>query len=388
MAEIIGVVGSAISIAAFAGQLAKASISFVKIFQEGPAEIDPQPDPVWELALRHCQTTINDLSKKLADLGAAHITTTQGAPAHTPKRQKVHKQFTISLKLSDLAKHANALEHAKSMLTQCCMNRLWVSQTGISNAVAGVAAAVPTIASSQANMSTALDGIATSVSNVANQQSSIANSVTHATNALVDLHKPISRIEMATSATQNNVEGLAQDIAEIKEMYFKTYTIMSSLETTSFDMRQRLQETTAISQDIATNIQDLGTERLKREFTDDIQEAISNGLGEWRQQPEYRALTPGRLDRFCVGIAEAHPARPPFRYEPTQNNPPSTWVKRSSTVSWEKTVRAKAFGTVVARTVTASYTRQRFTHSTEGEIMETKEQHETSITFYPVGWLS
>ena len=138
MAEVLGVAASAISVAAFAGQLAKTSAYLYTLFrdcQSAPREIerlstelrlvnsilntiqssfsDSHPDPNLALALKHCDSIVNELSSIVATLGPV-----QGAK----KKQILLKRLRATLKLPELAKHATSLERAKLMLMQCCAN--------------------------------------------------------------------------------------------------------------------------------------------------------------------------------------------------------------------------------------------------------------------------
>ncbi len=138
MAEALGVAASAISVAAFAGQLAQSFASLHTLFgdyrnafrevESLSTELrlvsailttieasfrDSHTDVDLKLALEHCDAIANDLSRIVATLGPV-----PGAK----KRRTLRKQLRAALKLRELAKQAASLGRANVMLMQCCAN--------------------------------------------------------------------------------------------------------------------------------------------------------------------------------------------------------------------------------------------------------------------------
>ncbi len=138
MAEALGVAASAISVAAFAGQLAQSFASLYTLFSDyrnAFREVErlstelrlvssllttiersfsgSHTDADLKLVLEHCGVIVKELSQVVTTLGPV-----QGAK----KRHILRKQLRAALKLPELAKHANSLGRAKLMLIQCCAN--------------------------------------------------------------------------------------------------------------------------------------------------------------------------------------------------------------------------------------------------------------------------
>lgn len=136
MAETLGVVGSIVGVAGFAGQLVKSSkflYDFFKGIRDAPDDVRKLLEELeilgsifgniqnsftghdleLEMALKYCEQRINELIRliKASD------------PSKVPKkRQRLWKQFKIALNNSEIAKHVGNLERAKSMVMQACAN--------------------------------------------------------------------------------------------------------------------------------------------------------------------------------------------------------------------------------------------------------------------------
>lgn len=146
MAEALGIAASAVSLAAFCGQLAQSATFLYTVFkdiQNAPSDVDRlsnelrvvssiltavQPSSITnssdlEQALKHSHAVISDLSSIAKSLDQYGV---------TKRREKVWKTFKTVLSQSELSKHLCALERCKSMFLQCCSTEtMWDTQIDI-----------------------------------------------------------------------------------------------------------------------------------------------------------------------------------------------------------------------------------------------------------------
>ncbi|KAK4203425.1 hypothetical protein QBC40DRAFT_24004 [Triangularia verruculosa] len=389
MAEAIGLTASAIAIAAFAGQLAQGAAFLYNIahtYKDAPKEIQrlsdeigamgsiltnieatfnnptATPDPDLSLALRLCENVINGLTQDLAKLGTTQI---------KKARKRVLKRFKASLRLSDLAKHAAALERAKSTLLQCCAGKSWTVQVANSATLQAVQASV--------------DGVGQAVANA-------RQAVTDTTQAVKALEQPLSRIELAAVGTQQSLAAVIESNARVEECQLKTYTIVDRLESETLSLRQEfVLAVKSISQDIANQLKNSNSE-MKEAITHDLEQAITYASQELGGEICQDRAQNHSLSTTQTQISNSQP-RFSSNLQPQktdlQASSASRWVRKSSTITWNRTARYTLFGTLIAQTVNTSYTRASSgkTNDKEEDLM-IRSESQTTITFLPAPWLS
>ncbi|KAK5049070.1 hypothetical protein LTR84_005493 [Exophiala bonariae] len=143
MAEVLGVVASGLSVAAFAGQLAQGSTylyHFLRDIKDAPDDIQlllqelQLLTPILATVQGFSETRDNNLQEALelcehavkallAVLKAGEV-----APDFT-KWNRLKKQLGAAFGIQQRTKHLQALERAKSMLLQCCVNAMITVQS-------------------------------------------------------------------------------------------------------------------------------------------------------------------------------------------------------------------------------------------------------------------
>ncbi|KAF3018805.1 hypothetical protein E8E14_003396 [Neopestalotiopsis sp. 37M] len=135
MAEVLGVVGGAISLAGFAGQIAQGAKFVCEMFrdiQRAPKDLQilnqelvnittvlklvsnsfVGHDRDLDTALKQCNEIVHTLSEVRRNLEAK---------PNSSRRVKVWKQFRSALQKSDITGYTNQLERAKTQLIHCCL---------------------------------------------------------------------------------------------------------------------------------------------------------------------------------------------------------------------------------------------------------------------------
>jgi Fungal N-terminal domain of STAND proteins len=136
MAEVFGIASSALSVAAFAGQLAQSAnllYNFVKDINNAPKIIQTISEELriltfilleiqksysissadLYLSLQHCEKRLDELVVFVKKLDPTQ---------YAQKRQRLWKQFQVALNRSDLTQYLQDLERCKLMLVQACGN--------------------------------------------------------------------------------------------------------------------------------------------------------------------------------------------------------------------------------------------------------------------------
>ncbi|KAI0198303.1 hypothetical protein F4808DRAFT_472920 [Astrocystis sublimbata] len=372
MAEILGVAASAISVVAFAGQLAEGFTSlytFFNNFKDAPQDIralsqelqilalmltnvkhsSHQSDVGLSEALKVCEEVAIKLSGAIKEL--------QPAQSGSKSRMWV-KQFRATLKRSELEKYLGALERAKSTLLQCCMTSMRVDQARERGITKAIEKSLGDVARDQASSSTATHAMTNIV-----RQIDLKTSSLDATTA---------NIVQMTSQTFALTERLTDDSLHMQEASARIEKAIQDLIESNLSSQPQLLQLfdRNINRTIRKSVRRHLKEALESEVDHTIPDEIkSNSLDLHHRSsgetPPYSAQNP------CATLDDTHALQ-------------SEWIRTSTDTKMTCLMSNSVFGTVTITNTIMLYSRrsdrEREVHQQRGNCI--------TIRYFPRSWIS
>ncbi|KAM7220892.1 hypothetical protein V8F06_003786 [Rhypophila decipiens] len=404
-AEILGIAGSAISIAAFAGQLAQGAAflyTFFRDIQNAPADITRLADelrsissillavkgssitthnPELDNALKLTEAAINDI---------ATILTSLQQPGTKKKRQKAWNRFRAVLRSSDITNHLASLERCKSMLLQCCSTAIVATQTQQSGQLLDIHDLLGGLSTQQADHTTTVVQNTAAVDSL-NQSVSTSLAIEQRVGTM---DSSISRVGRAASGAHMMVESIHSTSSALMTVTSETSKTLDHLVEMTIEGNKRTEE-------IETTSRRLEEELLRRQlmlfeaFGHDIKRDIAEQLRNQRKKSEdsLRKSSGGRVHEETNLHSASKTSYSPDgniynnHVRGSQGTPSSStsWRTESSTSREHTLTRNTFFGTLTTRIWTTSNVQD---SSDNGYPKKRKETTVTTVRFLPASWLS
>lgn len=383
MAEVIGLVGSAVGIAGFAGQLAQGSAflyHFFDDFKDAPNDVKrileelrflesllasiqktydvTGHDQQLEQALQHCGGCINEL--------LVIVKANEPAP-NLRECKKTWKKFRFALKQPHISRHLLNLERAKSILLQSCANIARYIMVPIV-----LSLPLMVLRKRDSENSEGLQALHLSISNLSLGQecaqftaSQTQTSVEEIENSTSSLICSSARITQVATETYDLVKNLTEETRQFQDASHKIDVAANKLVGETLELRPAL-------------LKEIGKE---------VRLAISKNLQrhlDTSQKP--RSLTNQELSKPCLanaarkqttrlgGFAQSHSL---------STHSSRNWVREGSQGYRRELIKNTLFGTLVVSTTTIIYVRQNSNQS----LIDKKSVSETIVTFHPALWL-
>ncbi|KAK4208891.1 hypothetical protein QBC37DRAFT_378605 [Rhypophila decipiens] len=324
-AEILAIAGSAISIAAFAGQLAQGAAflyTFFRDIQNAPADITRLADelrsissillavkgssitthnPELDNALKLTEAAINDI---------ATILTSLQQPGTKKKRQKAWNRFRVVLRSSDITNRLASLERCKSMMLQCCSTAIVATQTQQSGQLLDIHDFLGGLSTQQADHTTTVVQNTAAVDSLNQSVVRVEDSTAVVQTVLEELKSTSLAIEQRGGTMDSSISRVGRAASEAHMMVESIHSTSSALMTVTSETSKTLDHLVEMTiegnkrrEEIETTSRRLEEELLRRQlmlfeaFGHDIKRDIAEQLRNQRKKSEdsLRKSSDGRV---------------------------------------------------------------------------------------------
>ncbi|KAK3323211.1 hypothetical protein B0T19DRAFT_199633 [Cercophora scortea] len=379
MAEIFALATGAISVAGFAGQLARSAAflqDFIRDIRHAPDDVrklgeelkalqaildnihtsNPTPHADLELALEQNATRL----KELTDVANAAKSRLQG------KKPALCSQFRVALGRSDVSKYLGELERSKSLLVQACLNASRNHETANSTLLRGLETSMTGLYSGQQAVNSIAANIRTVVDRIQTDSSSLMSTSTQVFELTTETHSNTSKLIHSTEQIHRSVEKLEATTHALIE---KTLGQQSRLaEVMQGELNRKLSKT------LKRHL------RQHRRSQRDSPQGVGGSLhGGMNTAAEHNA-SQGPREGFHDPTTQATPLQNTGRFSQSAHRV-NRWVKNSSTTTQYLNL---IVGTIKILTSTTSYAQK----SDEGSSVEQMQTSTTLVSFVPAPWLT